>query len=193
MTEKETGNGECVRTRKTDIREWDPVTLCPTRRQNLRLRSPVHPEERRTLYIVGRSMGPDAAGYTSSYTSCDPTHPLDPRKIFSPSFWSSILSTEQTVRYSFDVRGFNLDDYGVLVSRSPFSQFLLLPFSLPSLYPSPEPVFSIFIRWFIISSVCRERYSRSRGFVRLSWRVPRNRLFLFLYPLVFLVEQINMI
>lgn len=66
-------------------------------------------------------MGPDAAGYTSSYTSWgDPTHPLDPRKIFSRSFWPSILSTEQTVRYSFDVRGFNLGDYGVLVSRSPF-------------------------------------------------------------------------
>ena len=76
----------------------------------------------------GRSMGPDAAGYTSSYTSWgDPTHPLDPRKIFSRSFWPSILFAEQTVRYSFDVQGFNLGDYGVLVSRSPFPSLCLLP------------------------------------------------------------------
>lgn len=70
-------------------------------------------------------------GYTSSYTSWrNPTHPLDPRKIFSLSFWLSILSAKQTVRYSFDVRGFNLGDYGVLVSRSLFaSSSLSLPFS----------------------------------------------------------------
>lgn len=91
-------------------------------------------------------MGPDAAGYTSSYTSWgDPTHPLDPRKIFSRSFWPSVLSTEQTVRYSFDVRGFNLGDYGVLVSRSPFLSSSLLPdhlslsLSFSALFESHSP------------------------------------------------------
>lgn len=135
-------------------------------------------------------MGPDAAGYTSSYTSWgDPTHPLDPRKIFSRSFWPSILSTEQTVRYSFDVRGFNLGDYGVLVSRSrspplppascpSISLFLSLSSSLSfsqSLCSFREPLSSILIRWFIISTR-REGYHprtrRERGWLVLSRRVP---------------------
>lgn len=77
-------------------------------------------------------MGLDAAGYTSSYTPNDPTHPLDPRKIFSRSFWPD--PTEQTVRYSFDVRGFNLGDY-VLVPRSPRAPLLFLFFSLVFVFP----------------------------------------------------------
>lgn len=116
-------------------------------------------------------MGPDAAGYTSSYTSWgDPTHPLDPRKIFSRSFWPSILSAEQTVRYSFDVRGFNLGDYGVLVSRSPFPSSCLLPADLLSFSRSfsqsicsfQEPLSSILIRWFIISTRREGYHPRTR-------------------------------
>lgn len=52
------------------------------------------------MYIVGRSMGPDAAGYTSSYTPNDPTHPLDPRKIFSRSFCSPILRSKRSATAS---------------------------------------------------------------------------------------------
>lgn len=50
----------------------------------------------RTLYIVGRSMGPDAAGYTSSYTPNDPTHPLDPRKIFFLHPFAPILRSKRS-------------------------------------------------------------------------------------------------
>lgn len=105
----------------------------------------------------------------------DPTHPLDPRKIFSRSFCSD--PTEQTVRYSFDVRGFNLADY-VLVPRSSLSFPTRLSVS-PFLFLDPHssapilPCLSILIRWFIISTPRRQpagecaslRVERGSGFI----------------------------
>lgn len=56
--------------------------------------------------VVHRPMGPDIPSLV--YTT-DPTHPLDPRKIFSPSF--CLPDPERSSTALFDVRGFNLPDH----------------------------------------------------------------------------------
>lgn len=66
-------------------------------------------------------------GYTSSYTSGDPTHPLDPRKIFSRSFWpdpprskrSATASTSEDLIWATTAFSFHV----LLSSSSPFSSF----------------------------------------------------------------------
>lgn len=109
-------------------------------------------------------------GYTSSYTSWgDPTHPLDPRKIFFSIFLPlDLLSTEQTVRATAStsedlIWATTAFSFHVLLSSPP----PLLPRSSPSsLARLVEPLSSILIRWFIISTARRERYlslDRRRG------------------------------